>query len=83
MELCHLSGKRATAGCREALTAYSDQIPADIALPANDLCPIHPAKAQAVDEAALATLPPAPPLRAIPVEDEEGQDIPLRAILVE
>ena len=83
MELCHLSGKRATAGCREALTAYSDQIPADIALPANDLCPIHPAKAQAVDEAALANLPPAPPLRAIPVEDEEGQDIPLRAILVE
>ena len=83
MELCHLSGKRATAGCREALTAYSDQIPADIALPANDLCPIHPAKAQAVDEAALATLPPAPPLRAIPVDDEEGQDIPLRAILVE
>ena len=83
MELCHLSGKRATAGCREALTAYSDQIPADIALPANDLCPIHPAKAQAVDEAALATLPPAPPLRAIPVDDEEGQDIPLRAIVVE
>ena len=83
MELCHLSGKRATAGCREALTAYSDQIPADIALPVNDLCPIHPAKAQAVDEAALANLPPAPPLRAIPVEDEEGQDIPLRAILVE
>ncbi len=83
MELCHLSGKRATAGCREALTAYSDKIPADIALPENDLCPIHPAKAQAVDESTLGTPPPAPPLRAIPVEDVEGEDIPLRAIPVE
>jgi penicillin-binding protein 1A len=88
IELCQLSGKRATAGCREAQTAYTDHVPADIALPADDLCPIHPAKALAVDESALETPPVAvpvtpatTPLRAIPVE--EYQDIPLRAIPVE
>ncbi len=50
IELCRLSGRRATAGCREAKSAYVDQVPADIALPENDLCPLHPARAQAVDE---------------------------------
>ncbi len=81
MELCRLSGKRTTAGCREAATAYTDQVPADIALPAEDLCPIHPARAQPVDEATLTAAAPAP-LRAILV-DQEDQDIPLRAIPVE
>ncbi len=81
MELCRLSGKRTTAGCREAETAYTDGVPADIALPANDLCPIHPAKAQAVDESALPAPEPSP-LRALPVETEQ-QDIPLKAIPVE
>ncbi len=81
MELCRLSGKRATAACRVAGTAYSDQVPADIALPAEDLCPIHPAKARAVDESTLP--PPAPeepPLRAQPVEELK---IPLRALPVD
>ncbi len=85
MELCELSGKRVTAGCREAATAYTDQVPADIALSAEDLCPIHPAKALAVDESTLTAAPSVPkaiPLRAIPVMEEE-QDIPLRAIPVE
>ena len=71
MNLCRLSGKRATAGCREANTAFTDAVPADIALPANDLCPIHPARAQAVDES--------PPLRAIPVDESP----PPRALPVE
>ncbi|MES2440026.1 MAG: transglycosylase domain-containing protein [Verrucomicrobiota bacterium] len=88
MELCRLSGKRATAGCREAGTHYIDEVPADIALPGNDLCPIHPAKAMAVDESTLAPPPAAPasvPLRALPVEDleQQEQDIPLKAIPVE
>lgn len=86
MELCRLSGKRATAGCRAANTAYSDQVPGDIALPANDLCPIHPARAQAVDESALtsAPAPPAMPLRALPVEEETDEaPPPPRALLVE
>jgi penicillin-binding protein 1A len=84
MELCRLSGKRATAGCREAGTAHHDQVPIDTALPENDLCPLHPARAQAVDESTL-TAPSSPTQetsvpRAIPVEDT---DIPLRAIPVE
>ena len=83
VELCRLSGKRATPGCRDANTAYSDKIPADIALPENDLCPIHPAKAQAVDESALAAPDPAP-LKAQPVIEEPAipRAVP-RAIPVE
>ena len=79
MDLCRHSGKRATAGCRDAGTAYADQVPADIALPANDLCPIHPARALAVDESALPA-PESAPLRAHPVEEPH---IPLRALPVE
>jgi penicillin-binding protein 1A len=95
MELCHLSGKRTTAGCHEAGTAYVDRVPGDIALAENDLCPIHPAKALAVDESQLdeppplratpvrVPVPPANvPLRATPVE-EDVQDIPLKAIRVD
>ncbi len=80
MELCRHSGKRATNGCQSAGSAYQDRVPADIALPANDLCPLHPARAQAVDEATLTSTEPAPP-RAQPVE--EDADIPLKAIPVE
>ena len=82
VELCRLSGKRATAGCREAATAYLDKVPADIALPPGDLCPIHPARALPVGEPD-SPLPAATPLRAIPVDEREDQDIPLRAIPVE
>ena len=83
MELCKLSGKRATSACREAKTAYTDEVPGDIALPANDLCPIHPAKAQAVDESELQVEDI--PLRAEPVEESElpPSDAPLKAIPVE
>jgi penicillin-binding protein 1A len=90
IEVCRLSGRRATAGCREAKTAYVDQVPADIAQPENDLCPLHPARAMTVDETALVLSPPplmnggpSPP-RAVPVQDDEQvQDIPLKAIPVE
>lgn len=74
MELCRLSGKRATAACRDAGTAYADQVPGDIALPENDLCPIHPARALAVDET-----PQPSPLKARPIQ----QDAPLRAQPIE
>ncbi len=72
MDLCRLSGKRATAGCKAAGTTASDQVPGDMALADNDLCPLHPARAQAVDESALqaqAQTAPAgdPPPRAQPV----------------
>lgn len=88
MELCSLSGKRATAGCKAAGTTYRDQVPADIALPENDFCPHHPARAQAVvltesQQGPLKALPvsdiPVPPQRALPVEEET----PPRAIPVE
>jgi penicillin-binding protein 1A len=80
--ICRLSGKRITAGCVEANTAYSDHVPSDIALPENDLCPIHPAKAEAIDESSLPPLSSAP-LRAIPVQEEEETDTAPRAIPVE
>lgn len=84
-ELCRLSGKRATAGCRAADTAHTDDVPADIALPENDFCPIHPARAQAVGPSTAGPPPlkarPVPatprPQRAIPVNEP-----PLRALPV-
>lgn len=84
-ELCRLSGKRATAGCRTEGSAYIDKIPADIAPAETDFCPIHPARATAVD-LTESTPPPkalpveqaAAPQRALPVEEA-----PLRAIPVE
>ena len=82
IEICELNGKRVTAACREAGTARTSQVPADIAPAENDLCPIHPAKAQPVDEATLTAAAPSTALRAIPV-DVENEDIPLRAIPVE
>jgi penicillin-binding protein 1A len=84
MELCRLSGKRATPGCRQANTAYSDRVPTDIVLAENDLCPIHPARALAIDEAVLPVEPASAnaPLRALPVE-EAIDEAPLRALPVE
>jgi penicillin-binding protein 1A len=64
--LCRLSGKRATAGCEADDYAYTDEVPADIAVPKNDLCPIHPARAERVHEAEIPPPPPVP--RAQPVE---------------
>jgi penicillin-binding protein 1A len=77
--LCRLSSKRATQGCEEAGTAYNDHVPADIALAKEDLCPIHPARAQAVSEEDLNNEPPPPP-RARPVQNNPP---PLRALPVE
>lgn len=83
--LCRESGKRATAGCENASEAYTDNVPADLAPPENDLCPIHPAKALAVDEATAHR--DEGPLRAQAVsEDElimEEEEAPLKAIPVE
>ncbi|MCU0780428.1 MAG: transglycosylase domain-containing protein [Akkermansiaceae bacterium] len=68
-EVCSLSGRRATDGCREAGTAYWDKAPADTLMPATDLCPIHPARAVVVGddgEPEVAAVP-----RAVPVDDGE------------
>ncbi|MDP3849122.1 MAG: transglycosylase domain-containing protein [Luteolibacter sp.] len=63
VELCRLNGKRATAGCRTAATSNTVRIPADTVPAETDFCPIHPARAQAVD----LTIPTDPPLKATPV----------------
>ena len=75
--LCRLSGKRSTAGCKAADTAYTENVPADSAPSHTDLCPIHPAKAVPVSENLPARPPrtPARPPRAQPVRE----DPPLRA----
>lgn len=74
IDLCRHSGKRATAGCHEAGTSYTEQVPADIAPGPGDLCPIHPARAMPVSEEDQA------PPRAAPVKE---QSAPLRAQPVE
>jgi penicillin-binding protein 1A len=83
IELCRLSGKRATAGCRSAGTAYGEKIPKDIAPSTGDLCPIHPARAVPVTEDAT-------PPRATPIEEGHSppraqpvEEPPLRAQPVE
>ncbi|MGD7654585.1 MAG: transglycosylase domain-containing protein [Verrucomicrobiales bacterium] len=75
MELCRLSGRRVTQGCRDAGTVYVDRVPSDIALPANDLCPIHPAKARPVNESELPQ--PSPP-KALPVNDSPPKALPVQ-----
>jgi penicillin-binding protein 1A len=82
--VCRLSGKRATAGCEEAATAHTDDVPADIALPENDFCPIHPARAQAVGAEPPSQTPApralpveTPPLRAQPVNDPAPRALPV------
>ena len=83
IELCRLSGKRATAGCLAAGTSYTEQVPADIAPSVGDFCPIHPARAIPVFEEG------APPPRATPVSEEPPlqarpvEEPPLRARPVE
>lgn len=84
-DLCRLSGKRATSGCRAAETAFTDEVAPDTLLPENDLCPLHPARALSVDESSLAATPLPP--RALPVEEnlQEEADIapPPKALPVE
>jgi penicillin-binding protein 1A len=92
LDLCRLSGKRATAGCDAAGTLQRERVAADTAPAATDHCPLHPARATAVaapDGSALPAVPKAVPVtpraaqvtpRAVPVQEEE--DIPLRAVPV-
>lgn len=79
--LCKSSGKRATPGCHAAGTSYVDQVPADITPAENDLCPIHPIRAQAVDDESPSQpqqqLPQNRPMRAEPVDEPNNR--PLRA----
>lgn len=84
VDLCRLSGKRATAGCQAAGSNYADQVPADTAPRLGDLCPIHPARAEAVDETNLPQNPNQPQ-RALPYHPSTSvpSNQPLRAEPVE
>ena len=69
IDLCRLSGKRVTQGCKDAGTSYSERLPADIIPPETDYCPIHPARALTIDQQTSDAPPPraqpvAPPPRA-------------------
>lgn len=84
VNLCRLSGKRATGGCEEAGTAHADRTPADTVPPDNDFCPIHPARARAVGLEAPSETPvpralpvETPPLRARPVSDSPPRALPV------
>jgi penicillin-binding protein 1A len=84
IELCRLSGKRATAGCHSADTAYSDQVPADTAPSPSELCPIHPARAVPISEDVSPPRNEAPTPRAQPVREAPAPaQRPLRAQPVE
>ena len=83
VDLCRLSGKLATTSCYASKTAYSDQVPANTTLETKDLCPIHPAKAEVVDENNLPQNNNHPgassPLRALPYESPAPAPAPASA----
>jgi penicillin-binding protein 1A len=68
LDLCRLSGKRATAGCRAEGTHVIEAVPADTAPGDTDFCPIHPARAVAVDP---GSPDPGPAPKARPVIGED------------
>jgi penicillin-binding protein 1A len=80
--LCRDSGKRATPGCEQAGSAYTDRVPTDLVPAANDFCPLHPMRAEQVTEGDTGSTPV---LKALPVnEDIEDPDTPpLKALPVD
>ncbi len=84
VEVCRLSGKRATSGCQHAGTTNTQWMPPDTVLAQDDQCPLHPARAIAIDpNTGQAVAPKAkpvedPPRKAIPVEDSPPRAIPVR-----
>lgn len=73
-ELCNISGKRATQGCRTARSAYTTQIPSDLAPAENDFCPVHTLDAQPVRQDEQ-------PRRAVIVAEPVQQAIPAGRVI--
>jgi len=85
--LCRLSGKRVTAGCQSAGTAYQDLVPEGLVPANNDYCTVHPLRAMPAPQTQSArrpqrapqhipqrqTLPSQPTLRALPIETPSSQ----------
>lgn len=63
VDVCRLSGKHATTGCAADGNAEQLMLPADTAPRPLDLCPLHPARAIAIDP--QTGLPVAPKARAV------------------
>lgn len=63
VDVCRLSGKRATTGCAADGNAEQVRLPADTAPGPHDFCPLHPARAIAIDPA--TGLPAAPKASAV------------------
>ena len=85
--LCRLSGKRVTAGCQSAGTAYQDLVPEGLVPANNDYCTVHPLRAMPAPQTQSTrrpqrapqhipqrqTLPSQPTLRALPIETPSSQ----------
>ena len=78
MDICRLSGKRVTSGCIAAGTGITDAVSPDSVLPPDDVCPLHPAKAIAVDGSSPAPPSDSEPLKARPVDPEAPRAAPVR-----
>ncbi|MEN9535021.1 MAG: hypothetical protein RIR37_294, partial [Verrucomicrobiota bacterium] len=80
--LCRLSGRRATSGCKAADTVTRELLPAESVPEENDFCPIHPARAMAVEEVDVAP-PRAKIIDEAPPRAEIVDEAPPRALPVE
>jgi len=78
VDVCRLSGKRSTTGCHAAGAAYNAWFTKETAPADGDLCPLHPARALAIDP--KTGQPIAPKAKAV---QEAPPTTPQRAILVE
>jgi len=85
VDVCRLSGKRATTGCAADGCSRQELQPADTAPAANDFCPLHPARAIAIDpKTGLPIAPKAAPVtsgapRAAPRATPVREPTPPRA----
>ncbi|MDX1681204.1 MAG: transglycosylase domain-containing protein, partial [Akkermansiaceae bacterium] len=89
LDICRLSGKRATTGCAVENCADSALLAADTAPAPDDKCPLHPARAIAIDpETGLPIAPKAAPVipentpRAAPRANPVPEARPPRAVPV-
>lgn len=87
-DVCRLSGKRATTGCHAVDTDSTAWFGTDTVLLENDFCPLHPARALAIDPKtgqplapkAKPVLAPETPQRAILIEPKPQRAIPVEAL---
>lgn len=89
VDVCRLSGKRSTTGCHASGAAYNAWFSKDTTPSEGDLCPLHPARALAIDPKTgqpiapkakrVQETPPSTPQRAILIEPKPQRAIPVEA----